>query len=188
MIQSKADYREYLELDLKALGINNNLINRFMHDIWKYQRLLRRYEYHINCSHGMLGKLTKLYFRYRLLKKGRSLGFSIPPNVFGSGLSIAHAGTIVVNKNAKVGKNCRLHVCVNIGADISDGTKAPTIGNDCYIGPGAKLYGNIYLGDNVGIGANAVVNKSFGSNLTIAGVPAKEISSKGPVDYRAKSL
>ena len=80
--------------------------------------------------------------------------------MFGPGLSIAHAGTIVVNSNAKIGANCRIHVCVNIGADVTDGSKAPIIGDNCYIGPGAKLFGSIILGNNVGIGANAVVNKS----------------------------
>ena len=48
-----------------------------------------------------------------------------------------------------------------------------------YIGPGAKLYGKITIGNNVAIGANAVVNKSFGSNITIAGIPAKIISNNG---------
>lgn len=42
-----------------------------------------------------------------------------------------------------------------------------------YIGPGAKIYGNITIGDNVTIGANAVVNKDFGSNLLLIGIPAK---------------
>lgn len=66
------------------------------------------------------------------------LGFTIPLNVFGPGLCIAHRGTIVVNKNAKVGKNCRIHACTNIGSNI-DGVSAPQIGNNVYIGPGAKI-------------------------------------------------
>lgn len=49
-----------------------------------------------------------------------------------------------------------------------------------YIGPGAKIFGDIFIADNIAIGANAVVNKSFyESNITIAGVPAKKISNKG---------
>ena len=50
---------------------------------------------------------------------------------------------------------------------------APVIGNNVYISPGAKLFGGIMIGDNVIIGANAVVNKSFPSNVVIAGCPAK---------------
>ena len=119
------------------------------------------------------------------MRKGRKLGFSIPPNTVGPGLSLAHAGTIVINSNARIGSNCRLHVCVNIGADIRDGKLAPKIGNNCYIGPGVKMYGNITIGDNVAIGANSVVNKSFESNRTIAGVPAKMISQNGRSSYRS---
>lgn len=119
------------------------------------------------------------------MRQGRKLGFSIPVNVFGPGLSLAHAGTVVVNKSAKVGRNCRLHVCVNIGAATDDGTAAPTIGDDCYIAPGAKLYGPIIIGNNTGIGANAVVTKSFpNDNQTLAGVPAKVISERGPKEFR----
>ena len=78
-----------------------------------------------------------------------------------------------------------LDVCVyRDTTDIRDGNKAPNIGDDCYIGPGAKIYGDIVLGDNIGIGANAVVNKSFSGNVTIAGMPAKVISENGPKSYR----
>jgi serine O-acetyltransferase len=52
----------------------------------------------------------------------------------------------------------------------------PVIGNDCYIGPGAKLFGPIELGPNPVIGANAVVNRSFPQgNVTLVGVPAKQV-------------
>jgi serine acetyltransferase len=111
---------------------------------------------------------------------GLLLNFSIPPNAFGPGLSIAHYGTIVVNSNARIGANCRIHVCVNIGADARDGTKAPHIGDNCYIGPGAKIFGAIKIGNHVAIGANAVVNKSFvENNVSLGGIPAKVISETG---------
>jgi len=50
---------------------------------------------------------------------------------------------------------------------------SPTIGDNCYIGPGAVILGGIVLGDNVKIGANAVVTKSFpDGNVTLIGIPA----------------
>lgn len=186
-INSKQDYQFFLQSDLEALNIKPSLKNKLTHDIWAFQKSLRRLEYFINCKHSPLAKIYTIYLRLKVRKKGRKLGFSIPPNAFGPGLSIAHAGTVVVNANAKIGSNCRIHVCVNIGADINDGSKAPSIGDNCYIGPGVKAYGDIKIGDNVGMGANAVVNKSFGSNLTIAGVPAKIISRVGPLHYRDMS-
>ena len=183
-INSKKDYKFFLEADRKALNIIPSLKNMLFHDIWTFQKNLRKLEYFINCKHSALAKLLTIFLRLKLRRQGRKLGFSIPPNAFGPGLSIAHAGTIVVNSNAKIGSNCRIHVCVNIGADINDGSKAPKIGDSCYIGPGVKVYGDIEIGSNVGMGANAVVNKSFGSNLTIAGVPAKIISHAGPLNFR----
>lgn len=113
--------------------------------------------------------------------------WTIPINVFGPGLAIVHAGTIVVSGSAQVGKNCRIHVCTNIGrAAIRDGKEsgAPVIGDNVYIGPGAKLFGPIRIGDNTVIGANAVVNKSFEEgNCTIAGVPAKMVSSNNSHEF-----
>lgn len=186
-IKNKSDYHAFLQADLNALGIKKTLKNRLTHDIWHFQKLLRKVEFFINCKQGLFFKVYTQLLRLKLRKKGRKLGFSIPPNVFGPGLSIAHAGTIVVNANAKIGANCRIHVCVNIGADVTDGSKAPIIGDNCYIGPGAKLFGSIILGNNVGIGANAVVNKSFGSDVTIAGAPARVIKDVGPLEYRSQN-
>ena len=105
------------------------------------------------------------------------LSFSIPINCFEEGLSIAHYGSIVVNDRAKFGKNCRIHVGVNIGEGSDGGV--PVCGDNCYLGPGCKLFGGIVLGDNVRVGANAVVNKSFPEgNCTLVGVPACKVSVK----------
>ncbi|MBJ2135084.1 serine acetyltransferase [Paraglaciecola chathamensis] len=187
MIKTKSDYLLYLEQDKKALNIKGGLKDRLTHDIWHFQKALRKLEYYKNTSSNIVSKIYALYLQFRVRKLGRNLGFSIPANVFGPGLSIAHAGTIVVNNNTRVGANCRVHVCVNIGASASDGSKAPIIGDNCYIAPGAKIYGDITLGNNVAIGANAVVNKSFASNVTLAGLPAKVIAEKGPLDFRHES-
>jgi serine O-acetyltransferase len=176
VIRSYQDYLTYLEADRIALRQDKTLKSLLFDDIWKFQRLLRKLEYQINCQPGNpLRFLTS--FRYRRL--GTQLGFSIPINVFGPGLSIAHRGTIVVHHNAKIGANCRLHVCVNIGAQAGKPNEVPQIGDNCYIGPGAKIFGAVILGNNMAIGANAVVNKSFPEgNCTIGGIPAKKISDK----------
>ena len=112
---------------------------------------------------------------YRFKKLSLKLGFSIPINVFGPGLAIVHYGTIVVNASSKVGKNCRIQTCTNIGAS-GGRSEAPQIGENVYIGPGAVIYGNIKLGNNIAIGANSVVNKSFEeTDIMIGGVPAQKI-------------
>ena len=102
-INNKKDYHYYLEADrisLNKSGLKQRLFNR----IWKFQRLLRKLEYQRNTNCPKIFQLITL-IRYKSLSC--QLGFSIPPNVFGPGLSIAHIGTIVVNGNTKVGKNCK---------------------------------------------------------------------------------
>ena len=108
--------------------------------------------------------------KYRFRRISVKLGYSISPNVFGPGLSLPHRGNIVVNPQTRIGENCRIHVGVNIGAHHG---KAPRIGNNVYIGPGAIIFGDVEIADNCSIGANATVNKSFTErNAVIAGTPA----------------
>jgi serine O-acetyltransferase len=176
MIKSYEDYLKYLEADRISLNKEKTIKNLFFDDIWKFQRLMRKLEYLTNCQKN---RALRIFVGYQYQRQGRKLGFSIPINVFGPGLSIAHEGTIVVNESAKIGANCRLHVCVNIGAAAGKSADAPNIGDNCYIAPGAKIFGKIEIGPNMAIGANAVVNKSFPEgNATIGGIPAKVISSK----------
>lgn len=183
MITSKAIYNFYLQKDKEALGIkSNSLINSLVPNaIWKFQKTMRQLEYYTNCKTNSISKLYVFYLRYKFRKISMKLGFSIPINVFGPGLCIVHYGTIVINRNARIGSNCRIHACVNIGA--SGGKKgAPQIGNNVYIAPGAKIYGNIVIANNIAIGANAVVNKSFNQeNIVLGGIPAKQI---GEVDIK----
>jgi serine O-acetyltransferase len=176
MIKSRSDYGRYLEADRIALNQPNSWRARLTDEIWRYQRALRRAEYLSNCRKNFL---LRLWAKYRLRKIGVQLGFSIPLNTCGPGLSIAHIGTIVVNGGARIGPNCRMHVCVNIGTAAGESASAPVIGANCYIGPGAKLFGPIVIGPNTVVGANAVVNKSFpAGGVTLGGIPARIISNK----------
>lgn len=127
-----------------------------------------------------LGGVIYLYWAIKFRIYSLLCGFEIPANCFGKGLSIAHKGPIIVNSHARIGQNCRIHVCVNIGTSPEADNLAPIIGNNCYVGPGAKIWGKIFIGDNTVIGANAAVGKSFQEgNCCIAGVPARIISNKG---------
>jgi serine O-acetyltransferase len=183
MIKSKQDLQYYLAKDKAALNVGG-LRDFLIHDIWRFQRHLRKAEYWSNS--GGFGARVIAFIRRRILYiSGRKLGFSIPINTVGAGLSIAHMGTIVINSKCRIGEHCRLHVCVNIGASASDSSQAPVIGDNCYIAPGVKIYGGIKIGNNTGIGANSVVNKSFSEgNITIAGAPARKISDIGPNEFR----
>lgn len=125
--------------------------------------------------HSILAKMHAKHNWICFRKISLKNNFTIPLNSFGPGLSIAHYGTIVVNGAARIGKNCRIHVCVNIGTSKDSNDQAPHIGNNVYIGPGAKIFGPIVIADNCIIGANAVVNKDCPVPGTkLLGVPAKE--------------
>jgi serine O-acetyltransferase len=176
MIKSKADFRAYCEADCESLQISRSKMTRFLNEIYVFQMRMRKLEYAINCGKNPIKVLfRKLFFR----KSSVKLGFSISPNTFGPGLSIAHRGTIVVNGGARIGANCRIHVDVNIGTEAGKSDSAPCIGDNCYIGPGAKIFGSIKIGSGSVIGANAVVNKSFPEgNQTLGGIPAKVLSAK----------
>lgn len=180
MINSYKDYSYYLETDKIALGISKNRPDFFGDEIWKFQRVLRKLEYYKNCKSGYLSKIIYYKTLIKYFKLSLKIGVEIPPNVFGPGLSIAHKGTIVINTFAKIGANCRIHTCVNIGTAAGYESKAPIIGDNVYIAPGVKIFGEIIIANNIAIGANAVVNKSFTEpNINIAGIPAKKISDKG---------
>lgn len=177
MITSKKEYYIYLETDRKSLELRFNIKNLLFNKVWRFQRLLRHYEYRLNCRNKGINKIINLWFFYRYRKIGSSLNFTIAPNVFGAGLSIAHYGTIVINDSVRIGRNCRIHTCTNIGRNVNE-KNTPVLGDNVYIGPGAVIFGEIKIADNVYIGANAVVNKSIlQANVVIAGVPAKIIST-----------
>jgi serine O-acetyltransferase len=177
MIRSTADLRFYLAADKAALKIERRFPSLIGDRVWKFQRALRRAEFRRN-QPGLLSRLLYYCHRLRLESLAVKTGFSISPNCFGPGLSIAHEGTLVVHANARIGANCRIHVCVSIGASKGS-RKAPRIGSNVYIAPGAKIFGDIEIADDIAIGANAVVNKSFlEKGITIAGVPARKISGR----------
>lgn len=91
---------------------------------------------------------------------------------------------IVVNGNARIGAFCDIHQGVNIG-NHGNSDDVPEIGNNVWIGPGAKLFGKIHIADGCAIGANAVVNRSFNEpNKSVAGIPAKIVSDKGNRNIR----
>jgi serine O-acetyltransferase len=158
------------------MGVTKGVFSRLANSVYLFEVRLRKLEYAINCSNNPLRKILRRFLYRRI---SMQLGFSISPNTFGPGLSIAHRGTIVVNGGALIGANCRIHAGVNIGTEAGQADSAPRIGDNCYIGPGAKIFGPISIGSNSVIGANAVVNKSFPEgSQTLGGVPASVISNK----------
>jgi serine O-acetyltransferase len=102
----------------------------------------------------------------------------------GKGLYVGHFGGIVVHGDAEIGENCNLSQGVTIGVLIR-GKKSgvPKIGNRCFIGPGATILGGVTIGDDVLIGANAIVTFDVPSNSVVASPLASIVSNKGSKEY-----
>ena len=79
-----------------------------------------------------------------------------------------------MNEGAKIGKSVTLNPLVVIGHKVPGGG-CPVIGDNCFIGAGAKIFGNIQIGNNVTVAPNAVVVKDVPDNTTVGGVPAKHL-------------
>ena len=181
MIASKADLNRYIAEDMSfyhQYPKRDQQILRIIQDpvdqIAKYLRFLRKEEYYFNCRADILGRLLYFYYFRRKNQLGNRLGFKIPKNCFGPGLTIYHHGNIIINESARIGANCQLHGnnCIGNNGKID---LAPVIGDHLDLGFGACVIGGVTLGDNTSVGANAVVVNSFpngGSVLT--GIPAKE--------------
>ena len=174
MINSKAALKEYMEADKRQLGITRKYPRPFSDEIWKYEIILRKYEYWYN-KNSIASRFIMAFYKFKWHSLSVKLGISIGPNVCGKGLSIAHSNAININDSAKVGENCRIHEGVTIGAS---GGAAPIIGNNCFLASGCKVIGNVIIADRCVVGANAVVvDNILESAITVAGVPAKKISS-----------
>ncbi len=99
---------------------------------------------------------------------------SVPASCeIGKGSKFGYYGmAVVIHARAEIGKNCVIGTCVTIGGK-SGWHEVPTIGDNVHIASGAKILGPVRRGNNVYIGANAVVTKDVPDNCVVAGIPAK---------------
>lgn len=174
-LRSRADLYVAINEDLRAHGVDRyRWYYRFTHRVLYFHVLLRRAEYWDGCGR-MCAVFVAPLVRLRSVRLGELLGFTVPMHVVAPGFSIAHPGTVVISHLASVGRDCRVHTDVCIG---EVGQRAPVIGDHVWIGPGAKIFGPITVGDRAVIGANAVVLEDVPADVTVAGVPARVVSQR----------
>jgi len=156
----REDWRTY-EGDLSRQGLGVMLVYRFGR--WRYtiqQRWLR----------------LPFSFIYRILKFLSQIltGIDLPCEVqIGRRLIIEHFGDIIISGDTIIGDDVIIRNGVTIGLKRTGISGAPVIGNRVDIGAGAKLLGAIRIGDDVVIGANAVVLQDVPTNSLAVGVPAR---------------
>ncbi len=108
-------------------------------------------------------------------------GIEIHPGAkIGSGFFIDHGMGVVIGETTIIGDNVTLYQGVTLGGTGKEkGKRHPTLGNNIVVGVGAKILGNIYIGDNVKIGANSVVLESVPPDSTVVGVPGRVVKQGG---------
>ena len=123
--------------------------------------------------------VKKRYFMARYLSERakRKTGIEIHPGAtIGKRLFIDHGFGVVIGETAIVGDDVLIYHGVTLGGvSTSSGKRLPTIGDGVMIGCGAKILGDIVIGDNAKIGANAVVLCDVAPDTTLVGIPAKEV-------------
>lgn len=118
-----------------------------------------------------LGVVSWLFLELNKILNGCVIGRSAE---FGKGFVIMHGVGVVINSGVRGGENIVIESGVVIGAARNGlPVKVPVLGNNIFIGSGAKVLGGIRVGNNVKIGANAVVVKDVPDNVTVVGVPAR---------------
>jgi serine O-acetyltransferase len=165
----KMSFKARVKLFLRTPGYNYTVKMRFA-----------------NFCSGKGGKKILFPFAYLFYRKAMiKYGISIPYKTkIGYGFYVGHFGGIVVNSDVVIGNNVNISQGVTIGQAGEEGLKAcPIIKDRVYIGPKATLVGNIDVGSDSAIGANAFVNKSVPDSVTVGGIPAMIISQKGSASY-----
>lgn len=151
----------YIEPLLYFKGFHALATHRFAHELWEAGR--------------------RDFALFLQSQSSRTFGVDIHPAArFGQGIMIDHATGIVVGETAEVGNNCSFLHGVTLGGSGKEmGDRHPKIGEGVLIGAGAKVLGNITVGDGSRVAAGSVVLHDVPPHVTVAGVPAKVVGSSG---------
>lgn len=124
-----------------------------------------------HCLYGL-----KLYLLARMVSEVSRFitGIEIHPGAkIGKRVVIDHGMGVVIGETAIIGNDCLIFHGVTLGGkSFKDTKRHPTVGNKVIIGAGAKILGNITIGDDSIVGANSVVSKDVPSGVIVSGIPA----------------
>lgn len=169
-----------IKSDLNRLGVKKNYVlgGAKCYILWasfKITYWFRRCSYW-HSKQGFIAEIAlsicNLIYKHYQFKLGIDMSYKAS---VGKGLQFIHFSGIVVSQDATIGDNCTIYQCVTIGKTGDKG--APKIGDNCIFYAGAKILG-VKVGNNVEVGANAVVLKDCPDNAIVAGVPARIIRIK----------
>lgn len=173
----------WIRLDFESYEMQHPFAARFTYgenwELFSYMNNLRHLEYYTNKSNRYPWSIMlKAYYWLRHRRNIRRTLISIAPNCIGPGLHLVHRGFRRLGEAdyMQIGKNCTCLPNVLLGKKTPESKEEGFwIGDNCYIGTGVTILGPVHIGNNVTIGAGAVVTKDVPDNCTVAGVPAKVI-------------
>lgn len=135
-----------------------------------------------------LSKFIRLIYLFRIKKMdayhNSSMGTDLGKGaIFDSAPYLPHGPNgIIIGHDVKIGKNCT--ICHQVTVMQGTSSKSVVIGDNCILGAGSKIVGGVHIGNNVQVGANAVVVTDIPDNCTAVGVPARIIEKRSPeVEY-----
>ncbi len=145
-------------------------IDRFWEPGKKMIRAVRRYQA-ARQKEGALAKLSSKYWVLNHLWWSTICQSELHLTTeIGGGLRLTHPTGIIIHPESKIGPNCMIFHQVTLAGPV-------TLGGHVDVGAGAKLIGPLTVGDNAVIGANAVVTGDVPAGATVAGIPARVIST-----------
>jgi len=165
--------------DIKAAQKRDPAAKSFLEILFLYQGLHALMFYRIA---NFFYKIHFFFFARYISQLGRWFtGIEIHPGAkIGKRFFVDHGMGVVIGETAIVGDDVLLYQGVTLGGTgLEKGKRHPTIGNNVVIGAGAKVLGNITIGDNSYIGSNAVVVKDVPPNSTVVGVPGRITKQDG---------
>src|ERR671938_1443328 len=159
MAQAREDIAVVFDKDPAATGVWEVLFYPHLHALW-----IHRLAHHYYLKGHRVGpRLLALYARFI------SGGIDIHPGAtIGRRFFIDHGSGVVIGETTVIGDDVLLYQGVTLGGTGGErGKRNPTIGNRVVVGTGAKVLGNIVIGDNVKIGAGSVVVHHVPDNSTV---------------------
>jgi serine O-acetyltransferase len=170
---------EYFRADIMAVAKRDPACRRLLEPLFYFKGFVALETYRF--AHQLWQSGRKDFALYLQSQSSRVFAVDIHPAArMGKGIMLDHATEIVIGETAVVGDNCSMLHGVTLGGTGNErGDRHPKIGSGVMMGSGAKILGNIKIGDCVRVAAGSVVVQDVPPRRTVAGVPARDIGPAG---------
>ncbi len=173
--------KDYARFNEYPPSLKDRILHNEIYYIWKFVYHMRYIEYYqCQLNRNIIHKILYYYHWFKFKKLQFRLHLAIYPGSLGEGVRIYHVGNYThIGPNVKIGKNCTIVGGVVFGNKNEKADDSPVVvGDNCYFGIGVTVLGSVKIGNNVSIGAHAVVTRDIPDNAIVVGVPAKIIKFK----------